>query len=199
MIEINKQNVLKIEDIGFLFKSFYDFADDTVNKVSILPKEEDRLGKIVRVNEESVPGLMDSVNSYFLKAFEFYSKENNLVFDDYILNNQAHLPFLFWSPGGSIGSHVDSYQDEEGRTIETDVSAIIYLTEDFEGSNFVFEKEGAEKEKEEDTGPAGFSIVPKKGDLLIFRSNAPHHVNKFISGNRITVTQAFIKKGKYEF
>lgn len=199
MIKINEKDILKIEDIGFLFKNFYSFSEDTINKISILPKEEDRIGKIVRVHEKNIPGLVESINSYFLKAFQFYSKENNLIFDDYILNNPEYLPFLFWIPGGSIGSHIDSYQDKNGRIIETDISAIIYLTENFEGSDFTFEKEGAQKTKEEDMGPAGFSIIPKTGDLLIFRSNAPHHVNKLISGDRVTVTQGFIKRGKYEF
>lgn len=197
-MKVDKRDIIKISDIGFVLKNFYTDSDNTLEKFSSFPKQPYRIGEQIRVDAQHHIDLFNSINSFFIKAFQFYCKENNLRYKDYIINNQEALSVIIWEPGGSIGSHTDSYKNENDQIIETDISAIIYLTEDFEGANFVFEKEGAEKEKEEDTGPAGTSIVPKKGDLLIFRSNAPHHVNKLVSGRRITVSQAFIKGGKYE-
>jgi len=197
-MKIDERDIIKISDIGFVFKNFYTDSDSILEKFSSFQKQPYRIGKQIRVEAQNNIDIFNSINSFFIKAFQFYCEENSLNYEDYIINNQEALSVIIWEPGGSIGSHTDFYKNENDQIIETDISAIIYLTEDFEGADFVFEKEGAEKEKEEDTGPAGISIIPKKGDLLIFRSNAPHHVNKLISGRRITVTQAFIKKGKYE-
>jgi hypothetical protein len=197
-MKIDERDIIKISDIGFVFKNFYTDSDSILEKFSSFQKQPYRIGEQIRVEAQNNIDIFNSINSFFIKAFQFYCEENSLNYEDYIINNQEALFVIIWEPGGSIGSHTDFYKNENDQIIETDISAIIYLTEDFEGADFVFEKEGAEKEKEEDTGPAGISIIPKKGDLLIFRSNAPHHVNKLISGRRITVTQAFIKKGKYE-
>lgn len=197
-MEINKDSVVKISDIGFILKGFYTDSDKTLSKILAFQQHPNRLGEEVRVTKNYHPELFEEINSFFIKAFDFYCKENSIDPQDYVLNNTQSLTLIFWEPGGSIGSHTDSYINQNDELIVTDFSAIIYLTEDFEGADFVFEGSGTEKEKEEDTGPAGLSIIPKKGDLLIFRSNAPHHVNTFISGRRVTVTQAFIKKGKYE-
>lgn len=197
-MKINKDNMVKISDVGIIFKNFYKNSNEILEKTSEFERHPNRLGEEIRITKNNHSELFEGINSFFIKAFEHYCKENGINSSNYILNNNQTLSINFWEPGASIGSHTDSYINQNDQLIVTDVSAIIYLTEDFEGADFVFEGSGTEKEKEEDTGPAGISVVPKKGDLLIFRSDAPHHVNKLISGTRVTVTQAFIKKGKYE-
>lgn len=76
-------------------------------------------------------------------------------------------------PGGENPTHVDS---ETGMYSELEYSALVYLGDhgtDFTGGEIVFPKQG-------------LTVQQKKGMLVFFKGdeNAPHGVNKVVSGHR---------------
>ena len=153
-MEINKDNIVKIYDKGFIFKNFYKNSNEVLKKTLEFERYSNRLGEEIRIRKKYHPELFEEINSFFIKAFKHYCEENSMDSSNYILNNNETFSINFWEPGSSIGSHTDSYLNQNEELIITDFSAIIYMTEDFEGADFVFEGSGTEKEKEEHTGPA---------------------------------------------
>ena len=72
------------------------------------------------------------------------------------------------------GTYFAPHQDE-GYT------QIMYLNDDYEGGEFIL-------------NDLGFTLKPKKGDIVIFEGTMTHSISKILSGTRYAIITTFHKK-----
>ena len=110
----------------------------------------------------------DSFKATCMKVIEKYSKDHSTFYPvhhtDFRLNK--------YSEGGFMSKHVDNIHHSHGQVYGyPQVSALLFLSDDYEGGEFVV---------------AGEVYNPKKGSAIIFPSNFmyPHEVKPVTKGTR---------------
>ncbi|HWU03470.1 MAG TPA: Fe2+-dependent dioxygenase [Novosphingobium sp.] len=92
---------------------------------------------------------------------------------------QAIYPPLFnmYGPGDGFGAHVDNairLDPQTGRHLRTDLSATLFLSEDYDGGELTIES---------DFGTVAYKLPA--GDMLLYPSTSLHHVTPVTRGHRI--------------
>jgi Rps23 Pro-64 3,4-dihydroxylase Tpa1-like proline 4-hydroxylase len=106
--------------------------------------------------------VIDRVKDEVIKAYGF----------DNVKPKKQTIDVVRWDPGSKLSLHADDL----GYITDNHIATLIYLNDDYEGGELVFETHG-------------ITIKPKVGDLLIFPGNLnyPHEVKEVVSGTRYTV------------
>lgn len=106
------------------------------------------------------------VKKYGLKAIDEFKMNaefpEDLYFSDYIT--------VIYTEGGSLDKHSDD-SEQYGKQV---ITSMIYLNDDYEGGEIVFEE-------------LGMSIKPKAGSSIIFPGQYFHEVKKVVSGQRYAI------------
>ena len=109
------------------------------------------------------------------------TKIQNTLNEHFLLSlKRFESQFAIYPDGGFYKKHVDQFKQQKHRQ----VSAIIYLNDNFEGGELVLYSKD-DKNKIEKT------IVPKKGQLVLFFSKTIYHEVLKCSGERISLTTWF--------
>ena len=74
-----------------------------------------------------------------------------------------------YKTGGAMGAHIDKNADNPENSM--DWTALIYLNDDYEGGEVIFEDHG-------------LSLKPSAGSIIFFPCLEPHSVNKITSGTK---------------
>lgn len=108
--------------------------------------------------------MIDEPYQEMLKIWS--EKTGNPVPQNWITKNYT---IRRYKTGGNMGAHVD--KNTENPLNSMDWTALIYLNDDYEGGELVFENLGIE-------------LKPSAGSVVFFPCLEPHSVNKILSGTK---------------
>ena len=96
------------------------------------------------------------------------------------------LDLVLWKQGDKMEYHADNVfrNGEPNNTSFRDYSTVCYLNDNYTGGETIFT----------DTGE---KIKPKKGSVLIFKSNMNHEVSEIVLGTRYTMPMWLSKDERY--
>jgi len=134
--------------------------------------------KPIRLNEEGteesyvVQDLINRIENSISNQFGF--KNNQIELD--------RMNYQILQKGESLGWHTDAYGGVEGYT-NTYYSALLYLTDDYDGGEIVFYNDNSGSKKD------SVSYKPTAGTLIYFKGdeNHPHSVNEVLDGERSNI------------
>jgi predicted 2-oxoglutarate/Fe(II)-dependent dioxygenase YbiX len=166
---IHIQNLISKEEISYI-----------LNSKKNIKGEQARIGirQPVDPSIKEQQDLYQYIDNIMLQAADLYINQFNKNENKYKHSKKLYH-ITTWDLGSQIGIHNDviNYPNDElkGLAGSPKISILLYLSDDFEGGEIVFQ---SEKE---------IAIKPSAGDAIVFNSEKMHYVNKLISGSRIVV------------
>ena len=134
-----------------------------------------------------------NLNSYSdgQKAHDLVEFIVNSVMDKFGIENLEvdRAMYQILQKGDELGYHTDAYGGVDGYD-ETFYSALVYLTDDYEGGEILFYNNEIEDKDD------AVAYKPNVGSLIYFKGdkNAPHSVNTVISGERSNIILFYKEK-----
>lgn len=178
--------VEKIGDAGLYIEncSSKEELDEIVNAVRGFESSQIRFGTRYTVHSfrSSHAKHFKSIREIMTTGIEKYLELTNRSIDDYKPANDYYA-VIEWNEE-RIGIHQQSVNNEGSLLIIPDVSAYLFMTDEFEGGEFNFTE-------------LGVSIKPKAGSMIIFESNAFTSVNAIKKGGtKIEVSMPMYRADK---
>lgn len=109
-----------------------------------------------------VKPIMDSIDIPLAAAIRDYCDTYDVIYPQSISKNYHIRKY-------EIGGYVGKHQDQSGPELNMDHSILIYLNDNYEGNDFIFED-------------LNIRFRPEKGSILIFNSDQYHSTTELESG-----------------
>jgi len=149
------------------YKKFVDW-DYTINKSNLIwPRVEITAGH--SSNHAVCLETIEKINTPYIEALKVWSDITKLPIPEVITKNYIIKKYRV---DGIIHSHVDRNYDDPDST--QDWTALIYLTDDYEGGELIFDDLDIE-------------LKPSAGSIVFFPCDLYHRTNSIISGDKVFI------------
>ena len=117
-------------------------------------------------DHEGAYEIVNKIDAPFREALELWAKETGNEMPKSISKNYT---FREWKTGMSMGKHIDRNKDNPKNTMHW--TALIYLNDDHEGGELVFDD-------------LGYELSPEAGSIVFFPCDTTHRVKTVREGNK---------------